>query len=278
MTFRWTPGQEPPPFVLTMAGRARIVLRGGALIAILAAGALAMALLRLVERPLHGARRPWTPHITRAVCRLALVVLGIRYRLEGRPMTHRGAVVANHASWLDIFVLNAGMCIYFVAKSEVARWPGIGFLARLVGTVFIDRDRKQERAQLELFEERLLAGHKLLFFPEGTSSDGFRVLPFKTTLFEAFFNQHLKPVMHLQPVTVIYDAPPGADPRFYGWWGEMGFAPHLARVLAAPAGGAVRVICHEPLRVADFSDRKALAGHVEEVVRAGMPPQRRLSR
>ena len=101
---------------------------------------------------------------------------------------------------------------------------------------------------------------------------------FQPTLFEAFLTESLRHVTHIQPVTVIYDAPPGADPRFYGWWGDMDFGPHLLRVLAARRGGAVRVICHPPLRVAEFTDRKALARHAEAAVRAGMPPARQSAR
>ena len=163
-----------------------------------------MAALRLIERPMHGLSRPWTPFITQWVCRSAFVILGMRHEVVGARMAEKGAVVANHSSWLDIFALNARKRIYFVSKSEVANWPGIGLLAKITGTVFIARDPRQARLQQEIFEARLLAGHKLLFFPEGTSTDGFRVLPFKTTLFQAFFHQNLRHEMHIQPVTVIY--------------------------------------------------------------------------
>ena len=95
-------------------------------------------------------------------------------------------VVANHASWLDIFALNAPQRIYFVSKDEVRDWPGIGWLARATGTVFIARKSREAGVQARLFETRMAAGHRLLFFPEGTSTDGRRVLPFKTTLFAAF--------------------------------------------------------------------------------------------
>jgi lyso-ornithine lipid O-acyltransferase len=97
-------------------------------------------------------------------------------------MQHKGALVANHASWLDIFTLNACDRIYFVSKSEVAGWPGIGWLARATGTVFINRQGREAQMQKLLFEARLRAGHRLLFFPEGTSTDGQRVLDFKSTL------------------------------------------------------------------------------------------------
>jgi 1-acyl-sn-glycerol-3-phosphate acyltransferase len=141
--------------------------------------------------------------------------------------------------------------------------------------VFIARDPKQARAQTTLFEERLKAGHRLLFFPEGTSTDGMRVLSFKTTLFQAFFSEELRDILQIQPVTVIYMAPPDQEKRFYGWWGDMEFAPHLLQSLATRRQGAVKIIYHDPVRVADFADRKALAKYAEDTVRGGMPEERR---
>jgi 1-acyl-sn-glycerol-3-phosphate acyltransferase len=277
VSFTWSPEEPAPPFKITAGGWFRVVLRGLTLVAILLTGVVAMMLLRLVERPLHGMHRPWTPFITQVVCRLAFFVLGMRHEAVGERMTARGAVVANHSSWLDIFSLNARKRVYFVSKAEVAGWPGIGFLAKITGTVFIARDPREAKAQQEVFEERLLAGHKLLFFPEGTSTDGFRVLPFKSTLFQAFFNETLRHEMHIQPVTVIYTAPEGEDPRFYGWWGDMDFGSHALKLLAARRNGSVKVVYHVPVKVEDFATRKALAAHVEQVVRGGMPEARRLS-
>lgn len=274
MSFTWHGDQPPPAFTFTAAGCARAALRGVVLGVILLCGVVLMVMFRSIERPLHGMRRPWTPFITQAVCRTVFVVLGMRHETRGRRMDQHGAVVANHSSWLDIFALNARKRVYFVAKSEVAGWPGIGFLARLTGTVFITRDPRQAHAQQAQFDERLRAGHKLLFFPEGTSTDGMRVLTFKSTLFQAFFNDGLRQDMHIQPVTVVYTAPPGEDPRFYGWWGDMAFGGHMLRVLAVRRGGGVRVIYHDPLPVTRATGRKNLAARAEAAVRSGMPPER----
>ena len=188
---------------------------------------------------------------------------------HGTPMQAAGAVVANHTSWLDIFVLNSLQRVYFVSKSEVAKWPGIGWLARATGTVFIERNPAQARAQTELFQSRLQVGHKLLFFPEGTSTDGLQVLPFKPTLFQAFFAEPLRSQLKIQPVSVVYHAPKGADVRFYGWWGDMSFEQHLFVTLAAARQGRVDLVYHEPLSVADFKDRKALAFACQTAVQQG---------
>ncbi len=272
MSYTWTSDDVPAPVPLTPAGRLRAAVRGAGLI-VLTFGCLGLLLaLRLVERPLFGLSRPWTPWITQFVSRNAFRVLGMRYRTEGTPMALPGAVVSNHASWLDIYTLNASQRIYYVAKTEIGAWPGIGWLAKGTGSMFINRDPREARRQTAEMEARLRAGQKMMFFPEGTSSDGLRVLPFRSTLFAAFYAHGLAEILHVQPVSVTYHAPPGADPRFYAWWGDMPFGPHLLQVLAAPRQGGVTVVFHPPVRVADFPDRKALAAHCEAVVRAGMRP------
>ena len=251
-----------------LAGWVRIVLRGGVLGAVVYLGLLLLLLVRLVERPLHGLSRPWSPYITQAVCRAAFPILGIRFDIRGRPMSQKGAMVANHSSWLDIFALNAAQRVYFVAKSEVEHWAAIGWLARATGTVFVARKGTEAKVQQGVFEQRLRAGHQLLFFPEGTSTDATRVLPFKSTLFAAFYTHGLDHIMHIQPVTVLYHAPKGTDVRFYGWWGDMSFSRHLLTVLAAPRQGRAEIIFHPEVAVDAFADRKALAAYCERIVRA----------
>ncbi|MEP2642835.1 lysophospholipid acyltransferase family protein [Roseobacter sp.] len=270
MSDTWFGNDPPPRRRLTFWGGVCVVLRAIPL-AILVFGGLAVLLaVRLVERPLCGLARPVTPFITVFVCRVALWIIGLRLAVQGTPLNGQGAAVANHSSWLDIFVLNASKRVYFVSKSEVAGWPGIGWLARATGTVFIRRTRTQAAAQAAVFRTRLRAGHRLLFFPEGTSSDGGRVLPFKTTLFAAFFAEGLRETLEVQPVTVVYHAPAHADPRVYGWWGDMDFGSHLLATLANTRRGRVQVIYHPPLKVAAFDNRKALAAACEARVREGV--------
>ena len=264
----WNAASPPPPRALGPADWARVLFRGAALSVVAFGGLAVLAVLRLFEGPIHGLDRPWTPYIAQAVCRAALRILGLRLAVRGEVMSGNGAVVANHTSWLDIYVLNARKRIYFVAKEEVAGWPGIGLLARATGTVFIRRDRREARRQQAMFEERLSVGHRLLFFPEGTSTDGLRILPFKTTLFQAFLSPALHDMLRLQPVTVNYHAPDGERADFYGWWGDQTFGAHLLRMLAAPRHGWVEAVYHPPLRVADYADRKILARAAEDAVRS----------
>ncbi|OAN79695.1 acyl-phosphate glycerol 3-phosphate acyltransferase [Sulfitobacter pontiacus] len=271
MSAAWDSADHPTPVSVGPLGWVLMLLRGVVLATVVLVGLVILLAIRLIERPLYGQRRPVTPHITQIVCKIAFWIMGLRRAVIGTPMRHRGAVVANHTSWLDIFSLNAAQRIYFVSKSEVASWPGIGWLAKATGTLFIERNPKHARKQTEVFQQRLLDNHRLLFFPEGTSTDGLQVLPFKTTLFQSFFAPELRDVIWVQPVTVLYTAPDGTDPRFYGWWGDMSFGGHLLRTLASLRQGQVTTIYHTPLAVADFENRKALAQACEAQVRAAHP-------
>ena len=266
----WRSAPEPEPVPIKAMGWVRVGLRGVGLGTLVFGGLFLLLVLRLIEYPIWRHRRPWTPYITQWVCRGAFVILGIRFKSRGQAMSEHGAIAANHSSWLDIFALNARQCVYFVSKSEVAHWPGIGWLARATGTVFIAREPKQAATQRHVLERRLKAGHKLVFFPEGTSSDGAQVLPFKSSLYAAFFSQELRNVTAIQPATVFYQPPEGEAASFYGWWGDMGFAPHLLKILSARRQGAVIVTYHAPLKVGDFPDRKSLAKASEDSVRSGL--------
>ena len=269
MSQTWNAGVPPCAPNMTLARAWRICRRALPMAVIVFGGALLFSALRLVERPIHGQNRPWTPYITRCVCRIVLRLLGFTLAVEGRPMAGPGAIVANHSSWLDIFVLGSADLIYFVSKAEVSRWPGIGWLARITGTLFIERDRRQARAQTEVLENRLRAGHRLLFFPEGTSTDNLRVLPFKTTLFAPFQSKALQGSICIQPVSLAYLPPPGSAQNHYGWWGDMGFAEHLIDTLSARRQGHVDILCHPPIALANFKDRKALASALETLTRDG---------
>ena len=200
----WGAGTGDPSLRLGPRDWFRIARRGLPLVTVVLGGLGLHLALRLIERPLFGPARPMTPRIAMGVSRAAIALIGMDYRVTGRPMEGQGAVVANHVSWLDIFALNACQQVYFVAKEEVAGWPLVGWLARATGTVFIRRDRRDAAHQKALLEDRLRAGHRLLFFPEGTSTDGLRVLDFKPTLFAAFFAEGLGTALRIQPVSVVY--------------------------------------------------------------------------
>ncbi len=264
----WDGAPQPPAVRPGVRGWLRIARRGMPALAAIALGLVVLLALRLPERLAFGARRPVTPWITRGVCAVALRLVGLRRIVRGRAVAGPGALVANHASWLDILALNACAPMRFVSKAEVGGWPGIGWLARATGTVFIRRDRRLAATHRDALGEALAGGGLLALFPEGTSSDGCRVLPFKSTLFAALAT----PDRPVQPVTLRYVAPPGSPRDLYGWWGDRDLAGSLVAVLSTRRRGRVEVTFHPPLDPADHPDRKALARAAEAAVRGGLDP------
>ena len=269
MTTTWDGPLQPMLRRLTPRDWLRVARRAVPMALVVFGGLGVLLAIRLLERRLCGARRPATPAITQGVCVAALRLMGLRRIVRGEAMRRPGALVSNHVSWLDIFALNASARICFVSKAEVAGWPGIGWLARATGTVFIRRHAREASAQRLLLQERLRRDQRLLFFPEGTSTDGCRVLPFKTTLFAAFLSPG-RSGLAVQPVTLRYVAPPGEAAAFYGWWGDRDFGGSLLQILAQRRQGRVEVVFHAPLHVADFADRKSLARAAEAAVRGGL--------
>jgi 1-acyl-sn-glycerol-3-phosphate acyltransferase len=266
---RWDSAIAPPSTALTPAERRRAIWRLSILVLGLIVGLAALLLARAIEYITHAGARRISPFVVQGYCRYMLRVIGLRVIWRGTPMLGRGALVANHASWLDIFVLNALTPAMFVAKEEVAGWPGIGLLARMAGTVFIRRDRRDAQAQTRILAAEFRRGHRLVFFPEGTSTDSSLVLPFKPTLFQAFLAPGMPTGMAVQPVSLRYQAPACTDPRFYGWWGGMEFADHFLRVLGQTPQGQVTVTCHTPITCTPATTRKALALQAEAAVQAG---------
>jgi lyso-ornithine lipid O-acyltransferase len=242
---------------------------------------LALALMfTLVFLPLRGldlilaavAGRPVTalgPRIVQLWAAQALPMLGLRFVRHGTPMRSGGAFVANHSSWIDIVALQRAAAPFLVSKAEVRSWPVIGHIGRAIGTMFIDRRPAEAKRQEAQLYARLVRGDRMAIFPEGTSTDGQRVLPFKSALFGVFFSPQFKNGVAIQPVTIAYHVRAGLPPSFYGWWGEMDFAGHLRDVLARSTGGVVELTFHPPLHAADFAGRKALADRAGATVLGG---------
>ncbi len=210
----------------------------------------------------------------RAVCR----ILGARIHIVGAPIDS-GLILANHTSWLDIVLLSTVTPLSFVAKSEVGSWPLFGMLARLQNTMFVRRSEKSRTlSDREVIRKRLANGEVLVIFPEGTSSDGNRVLPFKSALVAAAewpLGEGEPPLYpKVQPVTIAYVAsygiPMGRETRpFYAWYGDMDMAPHFWGVFGHGPLDAV-IEFHPPMTVAEAGSRKELARRAEADVRAGL--------
>lgn len=207
--------------------------------------------------------------------RVVLKALGVRVHVHGAPDPHRPLLIlANHASWLDIPVIGSLSPLFFVAKSEVASWPLVGLLAKFQRTVFVDRQRRQATADVNReIAERLVDGDPVVLFPEGTSGDGNRVLPFRTALVGAVrdvFSTHDAVVV--QPLVIAYTRlqgmPMGRNKRHLAaWYGDMELAPHLLAVLRAGAID-VDVTFAPPLRLDASHDRKSVTREAEDIVRA----------
>jgi len=262
-------GVEPHPYPkLGMIGWLRLAVRVVIYAVVTIELVLLWALAKGLEKLVGGSRM--SGGIVRLWARIGHTISGLRLELQGEEMAHGGALVANHTSWTDIFVLHSAAHIHFVSKAEVAGWPVIGWLARITGTLFIERKPTEAKKQQAQLAARIAGGDKLCVFPEATSSDGLRVLPFKSTLFGVFHTEELKDLVWVQPVTVTYYPPKGKDKRFYGWWGDMDFGAHAKVILGLSSGGRVRVTFHEPLEAADFANRKALAKAADAIVRGGL--------
>ncbi len=160
-------------------------------------------------------------------CRVAAAILGMAIERRGSaPRT--GLIVANHISYLDIVALAAVTPCLFVAKCEVARWPVLGAFASMAGTVFIDRSRRRDVVRVNSELARLLGlGLPVVLFPEGTSSDGRDVLPFKTSLFQPVTGG----VVPVAAVAVDYTVAGHSVPDTVSYWGDMTLIPHLLKLL-----------------------------------------------
>ena len=210
----------------------------------------------------------------RLVCR----ILGVRITTMGRRIEeHPLLIVANHTSWLDICVITAVAPVVFVAKREVAAWPVFGLLARLQRSVFVDRTRRHRTQEVNgEIARRLADGDPVLLFAEGTSSDGNRVLAFRTALIGSARDAvaaagHARRVW-IQPLSVVYTArlglPLGRHSRCgVCWYGGMSLLPHLRQLVACGAID-VTVSWGDPLVYEESSDRKTAARRLEDDVRA----------
>lgn len=162
-----------------------------------------------------------------------------------------GLIVSNHLTYLDILMYSAARPFLFVAKSEVRRWPFLGTMARLGGTIFVDRGRSLQAAEASRqIEQGLREGMPVLLFPEGTSSDGSSVLPFRSP----FFDPAIRAGVLVTAAAIRYHADDAAEDQVT-YWGDMVFAPHLFRTMCI-RGLSAEISFDSPRR---FPDRKSAA-------------------
>lgn len=192
---------------------------------------LALAAMNLVrfcvfrpEETLPTSRAAWLQHTARRMLR----VLGVVSRVSG-GIPSSGLLVSNHLGYLDILVLAANMRAVFVSKSEVKSWPVFGWFARRAGTIFVQRDKTTHVGRLtNAIEAALHSGVAVILFPEGTSSGGQTVLPFKSSLLEPAARQK-------HPLTagvIHYELPDGDVSEEVCYWKDMTLLPHLLNLLS----------------------------------------------
>ncbi|HTN09511.1 MAG TPA: lysophospholipid acyltransferase family protein [Acetobacteraceae bacterium] len=257
-------------------------LRALAKIALVLLWSVPAILLQLLLLP---ASRPAAQRFARFYWRVIGRLLGLRVRVlgqraspraDGRPVVY----VSNHSSWLDISVLGGRLDGCFIAKGEVARWPLIGTIARLGRTVYVRRSRASTGRERDEMQARLAAGDNLILFPEGTTSDGARVLPFRSAFLSiagaVVGATGLPPIV--QPVAVVYDQADGlpvmrAQRPLFAWYGDMEIGSHLWR-LAQHRGLRATVLLLPTIDPAGFTDRKALTRAIWQAVAEGAAEMR----
>ncbi|MBV5266130.1 lysophospholipid acyltransferase family protein [Pinisolibacter aquiterrae] len=250
-------------------------------VAALAIARLAAVTLVALPTQMLAVRRGW--RLSRRLPiwwhRNALAAMGVRVSVHGAPVADRPLLVTpNHVSWLDIPVIASLMPISFVAKSEVATWPLFGLFAKLQRSVFVDRTRRTAtgRATGEL-AGRLAAGDCMVLFPEGTSSTGDVVLPFRSALLgaaRAAIDEGGATEVWVQPLTVAYTRIAGmpigrAERPRVGWTGDVDLPPHLWGIFTA-GGIDVEIVWGRARPFDTRTDRKALAVDLESAVRADL--------
>ncbi|TAL04891.1 MAG: 1-acyl-sn-glycerol-3-phosphate acyltransferase [Verrucomicrobia bacterium] len=172
-----------------------------------------------------------------------------------------GLLVSNHLSYVDILLLGSIVPAVFVSKAEVKNWPVFGWFGRLGGTIFVDRTRRGDVARIaETIAAHLRDGHVVVLFPEGTSSDGSGVLPFRSSLLEPVSGA----AHDLFAARIEYFMPEGSVENDVCYWGDMTFFPHLVKLLGKPRIKA-RVTFSEVESAA--TDRKELARQLHAEVR-----------
>lgn len=205
--------------------------------------------------------------------RFVLSLLGVRLHVSGPLAPERPLlIVANHVSWLDIVTLTAVAPVRFVSKAEVARWPVIGWLARLQRTVFLDRgDRSTVGGKAGEVIEALRAGDLVVVFPEGTTSDGNRVLPFKSGLLGAVRQAMGDEPLHVQPLSIchthLHGVPIGRAGRHLGAYPGRVRLIHSLQDVLTTAALDVHVDLGPSVPYQPDARRKAFAAALERRIR-----------
>jgi len=268
-----TAGREPGIEALVFQGwpmRALAGLRASFLLVLFVGITLPLMLVQYVLLKLNLPQGRTLPH---AYHKLVCQLFGIRLHIKGSIDPGEAALlVSNHISWLDIIVLSATAPVSFVARADVGSWPFVSLLAKLQRSVFIDRARRtMAKQQAGEIAKRLAEGDNIVLFAEGTSSDGNRVLPFRSALFSAAAGDGSGSAAMVRMVMIAYTHLHGLPIQRHqrplvAFYGEMDMLSHVWNVLkSGPLD--VTVSISEPVPLGSLSGRKELAALSEERIR-----------
>jgi 1-acyl-sn-glycerol-3-phosphate acyltransferase len=210
--------------------------------------------------------------IVRLWYRLVLKLMCAEVTVVNKSKLRRGQKIflGNHISYVDILCLGAAFDCFFVAKIDVAGWPVFGFLSKIGGTIFISRARAAVKKQVNVMRRHIQAGQSLFLFPEGTSTNGFEVLPFKSSLLHVM-EMPQPPVA--QPVTIQYTHLNGrridtsVKMDKLAWYGDMTLAPHLWSLFGQKSFKA-KITLHQALSLSEEMNVKQLTLAAHEAVKS----------
>lgn len=211
-----------------------------------------------------------------AWARSALFLMGVRVESDGPPPPPGSLLVSNHLSYLDVLVLWSRVPATFVSKAEVRHWPVLGWAVTAAGTLYLERERRTAvKPMVDAVAERLALGETVVFFPEGTSSPGQELLPFRPSLFEAA--RAVGGRVHVASLAYATDDPTTPASETVAWWGDAPFAAHFLGLLTLPRVRARLRFAPTPVEADDRKEISRLARHAMEAIFEPMTPPRLLA-
>ncbi len=230
-------------------------------------------LLLPVQALLHVFQKPLSKVIPMIYHKIILKLLSIKIVVKGSFGGDGSLIVSNHASWIDILIVSSIIKTSFVSKSEVSRWPLISWLAKLQRTIFINRDNNKQLAETaNEIQDRISNNQNVVLFPEGTSSDGNRVLPFKSSIFILCELSEISK-FNIQPISIAYTKYNGLsmtriERMLIAWYGDMDLLSHIYAIIRA-GSFEVEVTFHNRIDISEKKSRKDIASECEDIVRDG---------
>jgi 1-acyl-sn-glycerol-3-phosphate acyltransferase len=241
-------------------------------IALIALWTIPLAIIQIIFLSISKGQSAYT--IPRLWHKGMCAIIGLKTEIRGNPIHDKQVIyVSNHLSYLDIPAIGAYLKASFIAKDDIAGWPVIGSLAKAQQTAFISRSSSKAKKVANALDVMLKEGKSLVLFPEGTSSTGETVLPFKSSLFSIAMPKDLPPIT-IQPFIIeLIDADgkplTPATRDYYAWYADMEFAPHIW-IFMQTKGATVRMTFLDSVTPTAGQDRKELCHMIQEQISSGL--------